>query len=62
VQNRMGYYWSEEEVLERLKEKMTKAFRDVYKKAEELNDDLRTGAYAVAVERVAEAMRDRYGH
>jgi len=62
VQNRMGFYWTEEEVLERLKNKMVSAFQDVYKKGEELNDDLRTGAYAVAVERVAEAMRDRYGH
>jgi glutamate dehydrogenase/leucine dehydrogenase len=49
-------------VLQRLEEKMKAAFRDVHRKAEELNDDLRTGAYAVAVERVAEAMRDRYGH
>ncbi len=62
VQNRMGYYWSEEEVLQRLEEKMKAAFRDVHEKATALNGDLRTGAYAVAVERVAEAMRDRYGH
>lgn len=59
VQNIGGYYWGLEEVHERLRDKMTHAFHDVHKMAEENNVDNRTAAYMVAVQRVAEAMRLR---
>lgn len=59
VQNRNRYYWSEDEVYERLDKKMTKAFRQVRSRAEQEGVDNRTAAYMVAVERVAETMKLR---
>lgn len=59
VQNRNRYYWSEEEVYERLDKKMTKAFKDVHSKAQEEGVDNRTAAYMVSIERIAEAMKLR---
>ena len=57
VQNRMGYYWTEEEVDERLKRIMVKAFYDLKAQADKYDVSLRGGAYALAIGRVAEAMR-----
>ncbi len=59
VQNRQGYYWTEEEVDEKLRKIMTQAFRDVYQTSQEYKVDMRTGAYLVAVKRVVEAMKAR---
>ena len=59
VQNTYGYYWTEEEVHEKLDEKMTKAFHDVYKMAKKKNVDNRTAAYMVAVNRVSEVVKLR---
>ena len=59
VQNVNGLYWEEDEVHMRLDKKMTKAFSDVYLMAQEYSVDMRTAAYMVAIERVAEAMRVR---
>ncbi|MCD6472108.1 Glu/Leu/Phe/Val dehydrogenase [Candidatus Aerophobetes bacterium] len=59
VQNIYGYYWTEEEVYEKLDKKMTKAFYDVYEMAKRESVDNRTAAYMVAVDRVAEAVRLR---
>ena len=59
VQNRMGYYWTEEEVDQRLEKVMKKAFNDVYDYSKKYNVNLRYGAYALALDRVAEAMRLR---
>ncbi len=59
VQNINGYYWTEEEVHERLDKKMTKAFWDVYNMAKEKNIHMRDAAYVVAVSRVYEAMKAR---
>ena len=59
VQNAVIYYWKEEHVLEALEEMMVKAFNDVWAKKEEHKTTLRMGAYALAVERVAQAMKDR---
>jgi len=59
VQNIGGFYWTVEEVHERLKAKMVKAFHDVHDMAVEHKIDNRTGAYMVSVRRVAEAMRLR---
>ncbi len=58
VQNRTGYYWKEQEVLEKLRERMVTAFKDVMERSESSN--LRSGAYALAVERIAEAIKARY--
>ena len=59
VQNIGGFYWTLEEVHERLKDKMTQAFSDVYRMAEQHKVDNRTAAYMVSVQRVAEAVRLR---
>ncbi len=59
VQNVTGDYWDEDVVHERLDRKMTKAFHDVLKVAAEHKVDMRTGAYLVAVARVAEVMKLR---
>jgi len=59
VQNRMGYYWSEAEVDQRLEKVMKTAFQDVYEYATRYAVNLRYGAYALALDRVAEAMRLR---
>ncbi len=59
VQNRMGYYWTEEEVDQRLEKVMKKAFNDVYGYSKKYDVNLRYGAYALALDRVAEAMRLR---
>src|SRR3989339_1082061 len=56
VQNRMQYYWTEQEVLDRLHPIMTKALNDVWDAAQEYQCDLRTGAYIYAAKRIAEAM------
>ncbi|MCL5963533.1 MAG: Glu/Leu/Phe/Val dehydrogenase, partial [Candidatus Thermoplasmatota archaeon] len=56
VQNINGYYWSEEEVYEKLDKKMTKAFHDVMEAKKRYNTDPRMAAYIVAVGRVADAV------
>jgi glutamate dehydrogenase (NAD(P)+) len=59
VQNRQCYYWEEAEVHERLERKMTRSFNDVLSVSAQRGLDMRTAAYCVAVQRVAEAMRLR---
>jgi len=59
VQNIGGFYWTLEEVHERLKAKMVEAFHAVHDMANKKKVDNRTGAYLVSVQRVAEAMRLR---
>ena len=59
VQNAYDFYWKLDEVHEKLDAKMTAAFHAVHNVSQKLKVDNRMGAYAVAVERVAEAMRLR---
>ena len=59
VQNMQQFYWEEEEVLERLKKIMCRAFKQTYETAELHKVDLRMGAYILAVSRVAEAIKLR---
>lgn len=59
VQNRMGYYWEEEEVDEKLDKKMTKAFKEVYEAMEEYKVPPREAAYVVALRRIVEALKAR---
>ncbi|MCL6520002.1 MAG: Glu/Leu/Phe/Val dehydrogenase [Armatimonadetes bacterium] len=59
VQNITGDYWEEEYVHERLDKKMTKAFHDTLAVSLERKVDMRTAAYMVAIQRVAEAMKLR---
>lgn len=59
VQCNMNYFWSKEEVITKLDEKMTTAFHGVYDYAVEHNVSMRGAAYAIAIERVANAVRMR---
>jgi glutamate dehydrogenase (NAD(P)+) len=59
VQNAYDYYWDLETVHDRLDKKMTAAFHAVHEMAQRRKTHNRLGAYLVAVNRVAEAMRLR---
>jgi glutamate dehydrogenase len=59
VQNNMNYYWTKEEVLEKLEKIMTDAFNDVAQLAEKENLYPRDAAYIIAVRRVAYAVEGR---
>ena len=59
VQDLQGFFWDEEAVGKVLQKRMKEAFEDVLKTATEHNVDLRTGAYVLAVGRVADATRTR---
>lgn len=59
VQNDMNFYWSREEVLTRLDEKMTGAFRSVLETAESSKVFMRDAAYMVAIDKVVLAMKFR---
>jgi glutamate dehydrogenase (NAD(P)+) len=59
VQNQYSFFWTESQVNETLETTMRTAFRTVHEKAGLYGTDMRTGAYILAVERVAEATRVR---
>ncbi len=59
VQCNMNYFWSKEEVLEKLRFAMSGAFGGVYELAKERNLYLRDAAYVIAIERVEKAVRLR---
>jgi glutamate dehydrogenase (NAD(P)+) len=59
VQNQRGMPWELEDVHRRLDRKMTRAFAEVLESSRKHDVDMRTGAYCVAVARVAEATRAR---
>ncbi|MCG7408216.1 Glu/Leu/Phe/Val dehydrogenase [Paenibacillus sp. ACRRX] len=59
VQNLMNYYWSEEEVLEKLEVNMVKSYDAVRKMAKEYETNLRTAAYMISLHRVTVAMQAR---
>ncbi len=56
VQNNQNYYWSIEEVFEKLDFKMTTAYHAVHDLAQEDNLYMRDAAYVIAIKRVAEAV------
>ena len=59
VQNIQSVSWNEEEVNEKLKNIMHKAFCDVWNLSQEKQESLRTAAYLIAVKRVVEAKKIR---
>lgn len=64
VQNRMGYYWKEHEVDEKLGEIMAKAFGAIWKKYWNMKEDggsttIRKATYVLAVERILRAEKLR---
>ena len=59
VQCNMNYFWEKEEVLEKLDKKMTSAYLSVSDFARSNKMKMRDAAYVIAVNRVAQACRDR---
>jgi glutamate dehydrogenase (NAD(P)+) len=59
VQSNMNYYWPREEVLEKLDAKMTSAYATVSELAQRQELYMRDAAYTIAVERVAQACKER---
>ena len=59
VQNDMNFYWTAQEVLERLDTKMTQAFHSVVEMSEKEKVSMRDAAYMVAINRVVKAMQMR---
>ncbi|MCW5958796.1 MAG: Glu/Leu/Phe/Val dehydrogenase [Pyrinomonadaceae bacterium] len=59
VQDRMGYFWREDEVNQRLEEKMVASFNELSQLAELHKVDTRTAAYMLAIDRVAYDTRMR---
>ncbi|MCM3267884.1 Glu/Leu/Phe/Val family dehydrogenase [Paenibacillus elgii] len=59
VQNNQGYYWSEEEVQEKLEKILTTSFHNVYRTSSDKKVDMRLAAYIVGLKRVAEAIKWR---
>jgi glutamate dehydrogenase (NAD(P)+) len=59
AQSRQGYGWEEDLVANRLRAVMDTAFTDVWARSDALGVSLRRGAFALALERVAEAIAAR---
>lgn len=59
VQDRGGYFWDEETVIERLEKIMSKAFDEVLAMVEKHDVSMRIGAYMLAIDRVAAVHRLR---
>jgi len=59
VQNNMGYYWTFDEVANKMEANITKGFRDVYAISKKHKIDMRKAAMVLAVERVLEAFNQK---
>lgn len=59
VQNRLGYYWTEERVNRRADRAMKQAFDNVYATSEKYSVDMRIAAYIVALDKVASTLKLR---
>jgi glutamate dehydrogenase (NAD(P)+) len=59
VQSNMNYFWEKDDVLSRLDVKMTSAFMAVSDLSKKKNLYMRDAAYVIAIQRVAQACKDR---
>ena len=59
VQNNQGYYWTEEEVEQRLEKVMVRSFDSIYETSQVRKVNMRLAAYMVGVRKMAEASRFR---
>ena len=59
VQNRYGYYWTEQEVEERQEQSMVKAFNAMWEVKEQYDVTPREATYMYAIKQIAEAMKLR---
>lgn len=56
IQNKTGLYWKEREVREKLREIMSREFNTIYDLMNENSIDMRTAAYALALNRIGESL------
>jgi glutamate dehydrogenase (NAD(P)+) len=61
VQNRLGYFWTEERVNRRADRNMKESFEHVYQTSMQHNCSLRISAYIVAIDKVAQVTQLRGG-
>jgi glutamate dehydrogenase (NAD(P)+) len=59
VQDRMGFFWREQEVNERLEHIMVNAFNDVARMADEHGVSFRVAAFMLAIKRVVDVIQVR---
>jgi glutamate dehydrogenase (NAD(P)+) len=59
VQNNIGFYWTEEEVNQRLEQYMVKAFQDVLRLSLEYRVNMRVAAFMLAIKRVVDVIQLR---
>ena len=59
IQDLQAFFWSEQEVNQRLEQVMEHAFQEVLEISQREKTDMRTAAYMLAIDRVASAMRIR---
>ena len=56
VQNKAGFYWTREDVYNKLESIMIQSFKDVKERSEKYNVDMRTASYILALERITSAI------
>jgi glutamate dehydrogenase/leucine dehydrogenase len=59
VQNNMGYYWTFDEVANKMEKNITKGFKDAYAMSKKHKINMRKAAMVLAVERVVEAFNQK---
>lgn len=59
VQNLYGYYWSEEEVIEKQEKAMVEAFNNIWEIKEEYKISVREAAYVYSVKKISDIMKIR---
>ncbi|HEX08722.1 MAG TPA: Glu/Leu/Phe/Val dehydrogenase [Thermoplasmatales archaeon] len=59
VQNNQNYYWTREEVLGKLDNRMTESFYNAWELSKRKNVTLKDAAYMIAIQRVADACKMR---
>ncbi|MBU8914496.1 Glu/Leu/Phe/Val dehydrogenase [Bacillus sp. FJAT-29953] len=55
VQNKQGYYWGREEILDKLREKIVQSFNTVYDLSQSRNINMRLAACMTGIQKMAEA-------
>lgn len=59
VQNRQGYYWKEQDILQKLEEIMKKSFDEVFTAGRKYKTEMRTAAQIVAIDKIVAAEKSR---
>jgi glutamate dehydrogenase len=59
VQNKQGYYWAEEEITKKLRQKILQSFKQTYELSKSRNVTMRLAGYMVGVKKIAEASQVR---